>query len=333
MEDTTQNEGLPPAATAGFDSSGHRNPNLPEAPPKVTDDALSRAQWDTLVDKISRGACTPFLGAGAAFGSLPLGTQLANDLLSDHERRTETKCPLDDRTNLQAVTQYIAVKRQDTAWAKLQIKDRIRSYPRPDFRQAGEPHGLMARLPLPIYLTTNYDDFLFSALKAENRDAQREFSRWTPNLIKKRKSVFDDDYKPTAQRPVVFHLHGLAEDELQESIVVSEDDYVDFLVSLSRDLARTSRKEILPTTIRSAITSTSLLFIGYSLKDINFRVLLRGLLGSLQPNGRQLSLTVQYEKDSLGDLQSYLTEYFEYTFQLNFVNLPAADFCGAAGQA
>jgi hypothetical protein len=52
------------------------------------------------------------------------------------------------------------------------------------------------------------------------------------------------------------------------------------------------------------------------------------LLGSLQPNGRQLSLTVQYEKDSLGDLQSYLTEYFEYTFQLNFVNLPAADFCG-----
>ena len=186
----------------------------------------------------------------------------------------------------------------------------------------------MARLPLPIYLTTNYDDFLFSALKAENRDAQREFSRWTPNLIKKRKSVFDDDYKPTAQRPVVFHLHGLAEDELQESIVVSEDDYVDFLVSLSRDLARTSRKEILPTTIRSAITSTSLLFIGYSLKDINFRVLLRGLLGSLQPNGRQLSLTVQYEKDSLGDLQSYLTEYFEYTFQLNFVNLPAADFCG-----
>ena len=241
--------------------------------------------------------------------------------------RTNTACPLSDRENLQAVTQYIAVKRQDTAWTKLKIKDTIRSCPPPDFRKPGEPHGLLARLSLPVYLTTNYDNFLFSAMRAENRDAQREFSRWTANLLKKRKSVFDEDYKPTSQKPVVFHLHGIADDELYESIVVSEDDYVDFLVSLSRDLARTSRREVLPSAIRSAITSTSLLFIGYSLKDINFRVLLRGLLGSLQPNGRQLSLTVQYEGDTLGDLKGYFTEYFAYTFQLSFVNAPAVEFC------
>jgi hypothetical protein len=71
-----------------------------------------------------------------------------------------------------------------------------------------------------------------------------------------------------------------------------------------------------------------LLFIGYSLRDINFRVLLRGLLGSLQPNGRQLSLTVQYEGETLGEMKTYLTEYFAYTFALNFVDAPAANFCG-----
>jgi len=246
---------------------------------------LTPGQWDTLVGKIAANACTPFLGAGAAYGSLPLGGQLAEDLLAEHERRTQIPCPLPDRSNLQAVTQYIAVKRRDDVSAKLEIKDKIRSRTPPDFNIRGEPHGLMARLPLPIYLTTNYDDFLYKAIGAEKRNVQREFSRWTPNLMKMCKSSFDDGYSPSVQRPVVFHIHGVAVDGLHESIVVSEDDYVDFLVSISRDLARTSRKEVLPTPIRSAITSTSLLFIGYSLKDINFRVLLRGLLRTLQPKG------------------------------------------------
>jgi hypothetical protein len=288
---------------------------------------LSAIQWTTLVDKIKQRLCTPFLGAGAAYGHLPLGGALSSDLLQEHEEQTKARSPLADRCDLQKVTQYIAVKREDTAWAKLRIRDKIKACPLPDFNLAGEPHGLMARLPLPIYLTTNYDDFLHRALLAASRDAEREFCRWTQPLLKKRKSVFDGDYEPSVARPVVFHLHGIAEEGLHESIVVSEDDYIDFLVSLSRDLSRTSRREVLPTAIRGALTSTSLLFIGYSLKDINFRVLLRGLLGTLQPNGRQLSVTVQYEGSELGDLEHFLMEYYRYTFQLNFVNMPAIEFC------
>jgi hypothetical protein len=287
---------------------------------------LSPTQWATLIEKIRQGLCTPFLGAGAAYGCLPLGDALARDLLSEHETQTGEASPLPDRSDLQKVTQYIAVKREDTAWAKLNIRDRIRNCAMPDFRKEGEPHGVLAKLPLPIYLTTNYDRFLHQALLSANRGAEREFCRWTAPLLK-RKSVFDGDYQPSVGRPVVFHLHGVAEEGLHESIVVSEDDYVDFLVSLSRDLSRTSRREVLPTSIRAAITSTSLLFIGYSLRDINFRVLLRGLLGALQPNGRQLSVTVQYEGSDLGELERYLMEYFRYTFQLNFVNAPAKDFC------
>ena len=108
---------------------------------------------------------------------------------------------------------------------------------------------------------------------------------------------------------------------------MSEDDYVDFLVAMSRDLARTSGREMIPTAIRKAVTTSSLLFIGYSLRDINFRVLLRGLLGTLRPSGRELSLTVQYESETLDELKDYLRKYFQYSFQLNLVHQSAQGFC------
>ena len=71
------------------------------------------------------------------------------------------------------------MRRDDATWVKSRIKDRIQHCTPPDFHQPGQPHALLARLKLPIYLTTNYDDFLCAALRAENREVQREFSRWT----------------------------------------------------------------------------------------------------------------------------------------------------------
>jgi hypothetical protein len=75
---------------------------------------------------------------------------------------------------------------------------------------------------------------------------------------------------------------------------------------------------MLPPTIRNALASTSLLFVGYSLSDWDFRVLFRGLMGSL---GRTLGLTsiaVQLapsSEDATDEqraiVQGYLSSYFE----------------------
>jgi hypothetical protein len=288
---------------------------------------LNDTDWGTLVDKIEAGECTPFLGAGAAAGALPVASELATHLLNAHQKGRPEVCPLPDQHNLAAVAQYVAVKHKESAWVKARIRDKINSFSRPDFSQPGEPHGLFARLPLRLYLTTNYDDFLYSAVLAQRPNAHREFSRWTADHLEQHHSVFDDKYKYTGNNPVVFHLHGIADDEYYRSIVVTEDDYVDFLVAMSRDLALTSAREMVPTAIRRAVTQSSLLFVGYSLKDINFRVLLRGLLGRLNPASRDLSLTVQFEDDSVGEMNNYLKEYFHFSFQLSLVHASAGDFC------
>ena len=63
------------------------------------------------------------------------------------------------------------------------------------------------------------------------------------------------------------------------------------------------------------MAQTSLLFIGYSLKDWTFRVLFRGLISTIPKSGGNLGVTVQLTEDPLGtpkaiQQQEYLNKYF-----------------------
>jgi hypothetical protein len=291
---------------------------------------ITENDWNTLVTKIRSGLCTPFIGAGASHPLLPLGSELSARLLADEERATGSACPLPDRTDLAKVTQFIAVTRNDTSVPKLQIANIIRAAAPPE--TTTDPHRTLAALGLPIYLTTNYDDFMVSALKERlgaGADVKRELARWTEDLRTETASAFDAGYTPTSTSPVVFHLHGHAEHPL--SIVATEDDYLDFLVSISKDLAGTQPdprlKTILPLPVRRAIKTTTLLFVGYGLNDLNFRVILRGLVSSLQPSGRQIHIAVQFAGSSGAALLDYLERYYEWSLQVNILWGTAGDFC------
>jgi hypothetical protein len=292
---------------------------------------ITENDWNTLVTKIRSGLCTPFIGAGASHPTLPLGGDLSTRLLADEERATGSTCPLPDRTDLARVTQFIAVTRNDTSVPKLQIANIIKAAAAPA-DQAADPHKTLAALGLPIYLTTNYDDFMVRALRQRlgaDADIKRELARWTEDLRNETASAFDVGYTPTPTSPVVFHLHGHADQPL--SIVATEDDYLDFLVSISKDLAGTqpapTLRTILPLPIRRAIKTTTLLFVGYGLNDLNFRVILRGLVSSLQPSGRQIHIAVQFAGGSGAALRDYLERYYEWSLQVNILWGTASDFC------
>jgi hypothetical protein len=291
---------------------------------------LSEKHWTTLLDKIKTGSCTPFIGAGASLPLLPLAKDLAEKLLCEEEERTKKKYPLKDRTDLARVTQYLAVTHEDGLWVKSKIAELIKDAQKPDFRREGEPHALLADLGLPVYLTTNYDDFLVAAFNSRHRPFQREFCRWNRKLLEEYPSEFDAGFEPTPATPVVFHLHGHA--ELPETMVASEDDYLDFLVNISKDLAGSpaghQQRAMLPARIRRAITSTTLLFVGYGLADINFRVILRGLVGSLERSGRQIHITVQFDegKEDAAEVRNYMEQYFSWTLDLKVFWGSSGDF-------
>ncbi|MDH4137948.1 MAG: SIR2 family protein [Anaerolineae bacterium] len=265
-------------------------------------DTLAERDWNLLLRRIKAGKCTPFLGAGACFGALPLGGQIAQKWAQEHDY------PLEDCRDLARVAQFLAVQ-YDPMFPKEEILEQcFKKAAPPEFTKPDEPHGVLADLPLPVYMTTNYDDFMVQALESRHKDPKRELCRWN-QLVKDEPSIFDSGFMPTAANPVVFHLHG--HDRVPESLVLTEDDYLDFLVNISRD------QTLLPPRIQEALTGASLLFIGYSLADWDFRVLFRGLVMSTEPSLRRISVTVQLlpqpadaPESTRQRVHQYLDEYF-----------------------
>jgi hypothetical protein len=290
--------------------------------------ARRESYWSTLIGKIRAGLCTPILGAGIAWPTLPLGKDLAEEILVEEEVDSHIPAPLPDRKDLAKVSEYLAVK-HDNSWPKMKIAEHLKKRGTPDFDSPDEPHRILAGLRLPIYLTTNYDDFMYKALIQAGSHPERETARWNSELMESIDSKFDSGYEPSDLVPSVFHIHGHW--DVPESMVATEDDYLDFLVNISRDLSTSptdpSKKAILPTKIRRAIKGSTLLFIGYSLADVNFRVILRGLVGSLSPTLRHMSVSVQYCGGEPGNLEKYMEDYFDHTLQVNVFWCSAQQFC------
>ena len=251
--------------------------------------------WGLLVSRIASGNCTPFLGAGAAAGTLPLGGDIARRWADEYGY------PLADDADLARVAQFIAVHEDPMAPKELLCAE-LKRHPAPDFTAEDEPHAQLADLPLSVFITTNYDNFLLDALRAKGKDPRREICRWnsSPSLADVPR-VLDPGLVPTQANPVVFHLHGHY--DVPESLVLTEDDYLDFLVAVSRD------DGLLPHQIQKALAGASLLFLGYRLADWNFRVIHRGLVMAGEQSLRRLSVNVQLPP---ADQQSrdYLEKYF-----------------------
>jgi hypothetical protein len=264
------------------------------ADPSVSN--LTDSDWKIVIDRIKKGRCTPFLGAGAAAGPLPLAHELAE------EWAQAEGYPLEDSHDLARVAQFLGVNGFDALHPKEMVCEVIlAAQDLPDFTRTDNAHGLLSRLPIPLVITTNYDDFMRAAFKEQEKDAQVEICRWNSRVEDELGPLAADrKYTPTPANPVVYHLHG--HHEIPESIVLTEDDYLDFLVAVAR------KPDLLPHQIRKALAGTSLMFIGYGLKDWDFRVLHRGVVMSVESGLRPVSVTVQLPRTSKAT--DYLDKYF-----------------------
>lgn len=186
-------------------------------------------------------------------------------------------------------------------------------YPR--FAEArSNPLMVLANLDLPIYLTTSYDYFIEMALRQAGKAPRTAVYPWrTVTDGIDQAFYFDQDYKrhpdpqhmPTVTQPLVYHLHGLF--DFPSSLVVTEDDYMEFLIKLARD--RSTTNDPCPSSVRTALESKTLLLLGYKLRNWDFRTLFWGMIKSETKQANDVRHTcVQLEPDDVGSdyLQKYL---------------------------
>ncbi len=170
---------------------------------------------------------------------------------------------------------------------------------------------LLARLNLPVYVTTSYYDFLERAIAAEGRKAKTQICGDLSNLQPAHR--LDRDFIPTQETPVVYHLHGL--ESYPSSLVLSEDDYMKFLVRITQPVD--PEKPVIPLYLNEKLAESTLLLLGYRLSEWDFRATFRGLITAKDAPRRFYSLAIQLSPQAQGDVenpeeaQNYLTDYFK----------------------
>ena len=182
----------------------------------------------------------------------------------------------------------------------------------PQFENEFEnPLVILASLPLPIYITTSYYDLIEQALRKAGKKPRTEICYWK-DQFNDIPSVFeeDPDYQPSEEEPLVYHFHGI--DGYPSSLVLTEDDYLDFLVQVSMF------RDTVPARVRQALVDSSLLLLGYLLDDWDFKVMYRGLINPARASLRILNLAIQISPEDEAkygenseEVQDYLEQYFE----------------------
>ena len=162
---------------------------------------------------------------------------------------------------------------------------------------------MLADLPFPVVITTNYDDFMLQAFKWKLKDARREICRWQ-DVLDHVDSIFEKDpgYTPTPANPLVFHLHGAM--DIPESMVLTEDDYLSFLVRMA------AKSELLPDVVQRVFAATTFLFIGYRLGDWNFRVIFQALRARQQFSSVIVLKPLDEKEGNRAAQQAYFEKYF-----------------------
>jgi hypothetical protein len=279
--------------------------------------------WNRLVDQIQRGDCTPFLGAGACCPTLPTGGELSRAWASHYEY------PFGEPNRLPEVMQYASIIEEDPVTVKQHVVRELTRYGEPDFTDPTEPHGLLAQYPIKVFLTTNYDDFMTRALEREGKRPVTAVCPWYLGAETDPFTRIDSAYEPRAEQPLVYHLHGSF--RYEASLVLAEQDYVEFLVNLARDLGSDDRR-VVPLQILPALTRHPLLFVGYSLRDWTFRMLFHGFVGTVADVQRRRHVSVQLapstdpNDESGARAEEFLVRYFK-KFNISVYWGEASEFC------
>jgi CHAT domain/SIR2-like domain len=182
-----------------------------------------------------------------------------------------------------------------------------------------EPYKILASLGLPLYVTTEPSGLLADAIAGPERKPVSESFRWTDREgVWERMSL----EKPAAtrgseQEPLLFSLFG--DLRIPGSVVLSEDDYFEFLTTFSDS---STRRELIPSQVVEALVHRPLLLVGFRIDDWDFRVLfraIRSLQGARASHSSGVAVQLDPEASSQQDaerVKGYFQKYFQQDFNI-----------------
>jgi hypothetical protein len=263
-------------------------------------DAGGFKAWSTLLDAIDGGCFTPVLGPGLLKDVFGTARQIARTWSDDDEANPFPLAP-HGRDELTQVAQFLSrvlgekrpydmLKRHQFGRIRKEYLAQLpEEYRHARFGQldqlvsalgrrrrhadATEPHRVLAELPVPLYLTANPDDLLADALTDAKRPPRQEVCPLYLGREGDARAAAAQGavaVQPTEDRPLVYHLMGRMTN--YRTMVMTEDDYIHYLIGVRE------RVDLVPGAVRTAVSETMLVFLGFQVEHWTFRALLRALL-------------------------------------------------------
>jgi hypothetical protein len=289
-------------------------------------------KWPSLITDFKVKKCTPVIGYGIT--DVLLGTR--QEIAMDWARSYRFPMAPHNRESLPQVAQYLSVN-LGPRFPGLELMNHLRStlvarY-RDDLpaellsedasledliaaawearhrREDVDPFSVLAQLPAPVYVTTQYNRLLARALTDAGRQPEVELCRWHEK-IDWPESVFEREpgYRPTPERPLIYHLLGIFDEP--QSLVLTEDDYFDFLIGVTRN------QDLVPKVVRRRLSDSALMLVGFRVDEWDFRVLYRSLLryeGGRHDEYTHVAVQIDPEEGATvdaGRARKYLESYF-----------------------
>jgi hypothetical protein len=254
-----------------------------------------------LADALKQGNCTLFLGAGVHAPPPPgsefeypeghrplLGKSLARALAE--RTKFAQDLPEEDASNLLRVAQYYESYRGPSGRRELheQLVKGIEAG-----KQPSPVVKALAELGFNYIVTTNFDTLFEKALRSASKEPFVGVYKKNQGGLRELADEPLGPGQPSAAHPFVFKIHG--DIYRPESLVVSDEDYIDFILRM-RDM---DDARPVPMTILTQLRRAPTLFVGYRLQDYNLRVLFKTLRGQLDPARMPENISVDPWPDKL----------------------------------
>jgi SIR2-like protein len=244
---------------------------------------LDKIPFGVVAARLKEGKVIPFLGAGASLSGVPVGpSRLPAGTVLANELREEIKpYPGDKADALTKVAQFYV----ECVLGRGDLYELLRKRFYTDQQKAdlNVTAQLIAEIEnLSCVVTTNYDDHIEEAFRRRNRDFVVVTHEVGPGRAPYVYATTTDGHRdrflldkfvlsPYAGRTIIYKMHGAVTPELDEhldTVIITEDDYVNFLASPI---------PLPPRALTALFEKSRFLFLGYSLEDWNLRVILRRL--------------------------------------------------------
>jgi hypothetical protein len=270
---------------------------------------LGKDEWDLIVPRIPQGSCVAFLGAGAnsvlpGERGLPQGGQVAAQLA---EALTGVK--VGGFSELAELSQYKALRRyQELLRVGLYDLPRVAFYV--ELRK--DPAFLMqqlqailddsacalppliktvARLPFRLIVTTNYDNLMERALDCVG---VKYFRVVQPigGFDEKARLELNQKLADWGDQLILYKIHGSfprnnADSDAPSDVIVTEEDYIRYLT-----VANVSGRGV-PNVVGGKLAASTILFLGYSLEDWDFRTIFKTLMAGIDRHSTFRSFAFQ----------------------------------------